>query len=144
MQRSRKTRIIREVFAHFKHYVAMTLFFNISGQVILGFATILFKQFLDNIPQLSALSAVLPLILYYILLKIVQTILFFIDEYPYRVIHTGTYQWAKIKALEKIKNIDYLSYLNIGTGQIIQQIENHMIFLIKISNNTCDYKHYSD
>jgi ATP-binding cassette, subfamily B, bacterial len=124
MKHSHKLRLIRRVLLRFKRHVALTISLNVGAQVFLCAATVLFKDFLDRIPTLTTLRVILPVILYYLLLQVVKTILFYLDEYPYRVLHTGIYQWAKIIALEKMESIDYLAYANLGTGVIIQQIEN--------------------
>ncbi|NLC19475.1 MAG: ABC transporter ATP-binding protein, partial [Clostridiales bacterium] len=51
-------------------------------------------------------------------------ILEYLDEYPKNSLEHGIYMDLKLKALDKISRIDYLAYQFMGTGKLIQRIEN--------------------
>lgn len=63
-----------------------------------------------------------PIIIYGILL-IVLTILSYIDNYPEQKLKHGLYLDFKLQSLRKMKSIDYLEYQKLGTGNLIQKIE---------------------
>lgn len=48
----------------------------------------------------------------------------YFDNYPDKRLSNGVYLDFKLLALRKISVIDYLSYVNIGTGELIQRVEN--------------------
>lgn len=51
-------------------------------------------------------------------------ILNYLDEYPGRKIEHGIFLDLKLKTLEKISRIDYETYIKLGTGTLVQRIEN--------------------
>lgn len=55
---------------------------------------------------------------------ILVCILNYLDEYPGRKIEHGIFLDLKLKALEKISRIDYETYIKLGTGTLVQRIEN--------------------
>lgn len=55
---------------------------------------------------------------------IVLCILNYLDEYPGRKLEHGIYLDLKTEALRKISKIDYLVYQTMGTGKLVQRIEN--------------------
>ncbi len=63
-----------------------------------------------------------PIIIYGILLLIL-TILGYIDNYPEQKLKHGLYLDFKLQSLRKMKTIDYLEYQKLGTGNLIQKIE---------------------
>lgn len=63
-------------------------------------------------------------IIIYGLALIVLCILNYLDEYPKNNLEHGIYMDLKLKALDKISRIDYLTYQSMGTGLLIQRIEN--------------------
>lgn len=63
-----------------------------------------------------------PIIIYGILL-IVLTILSYIDNYPEQKLKNGLFLDFKLQSLRKMKTIDYLEYQKLGTGNLIQKIE---------------------
>ncbi len=48
----------------------------------------------------------------------------YLDEYPWRKIEYGIHLDLKLAALRKIARIDYLACQSLGTGRLIQRIEN--------------------
>lgn len=48
----------------------------------------------------------------------------YVDEYPAKKLEHGIYLDFKLLALDKIRIIDYLEYAKLGTGKLVQKIEN--------------------
>jgi len=48
----------------------------------------------------------------------------YLNNYPWRKLESGIPLLLKINALRKVSVIDYLSYIKLGTGELIQRIEN--------------------
>ena len=65
---------------------------------------------------------IVPLIIYGLLL-IVSTILGYIENYPEQQVKNKLYLDFKLQSLKKMKSIDYLEYLKIGTGKLTQKVE---------------------
>ena len=63
-----------------------------------------------------------PIIIYGILL-VISAILGYIDNYPEQKLKDGLYLDFKLQSLRKMKTIDYLEYQKLGTGNLIQKIE---------------------
>lgn len=55
---------------------------------------------------------------------ILLCILNYIDEYPAQKLSNNLYLDIKLLALKKVSRIDYVEYQKIGTGELIQRIEN--------------------
>lgn len=64
-----------------------------------------------------------PLIIYGVLL-IISTILGYIDNYPEQHVKNRLYFDFKLQALRKMKTIDYQEYQKLGTGKLIQRVED--------------------
>lgn len=48
----------------------------------------------------------------------------YVDEYPAKKLEHGIYLDFKLLALKKISKIDYSEYVKLGTGKLVQKIEN--------------------
>ena len=48
----------------------------------------------------------------------------YLDNYPETKLDHGIYLDFKLLALRKISTIDYVEYQKIGTGKLVQRIEN--------------------
>ncbi len=64
-----------------------------------------------------------PLIIYGVLL-VVSTILGYIENYPEQIVMNKLYLDFKLQSLKKMKTIDYLEYQKIGTGRLVQKVED--------------------
>ncbi|WP_237087915.1 hypothetical protein [Paenibacillus crassostreae] len=70
------------------------------------------------------MSDVAQLIIIYGLLLLGSTILNYFIEYPEVYLSHSILEKLKIMALSKVSKIDFRSYQNIGTGEMIKVIEN--------------------
>lgn len=80
-----------------------------------------YQKILDNF-QYQTLT-LKPLITYGILLVII-TVLGYIENYPEQQVKNKLYFDYKLQALKKMQTIDYLEYQKLGTGKLIQKIED--------------------
>lgn len=63
-------------------------------------------------------------IVIYAIVLLILCILNYLDEYPGRKLEHNIFLDLKIKALDKMSRIDYQIYQSLGTGQLVQRIEN--------------------
>ena len=80
-----------------------------------------YQKILDNF-QYQTLT-LKPLITYGFLLVII-TVLGYIENYPEQQVKNKLYFDYKLQALKKMQTIDYLEYQKLGTGKLIQKIED--------------------
>lgn len=66
----------------------------------------------------------LPVILVYGGLLLLLCLGNYLDEYPMQKLNNGIYLDLKLLALYKTSRIDYLAYQSMGTGKLIQRVEN--------------------
>jgi ATP-binding cassette subfamily B protein len=83
-----------------------------------------FQRLLDRITGVRAFPDLYPTLLVYVAITIVNYLLIYLNVYPHRFLSTGIYQWAKVLAMRKIARIDYRSYQDLGTGKLVQLVEN--------------------
>lgn len=96
----------------------------LSGIIIAflnGFNARYFQKLIDKFNDGSLKSGNIAI---YGLALIALCILEYLDEYPKNSLEHGIYMDLKLKALDKISRIDYLAYQFMGTGKLIQRIEN--------------------
>ena len=102
----------------------MILFYVIIGIVINFlelYSVTYYQKILDSF-QVGNLTLV-PLIIYGVIL-IVSTILGYVENYPEQQVKNKLYLDFKLQSLKKMKTIDYLEYLSIGTGKLTQNVED--------------------
>lgn len=93
--------------------ILMSFFYNFNANY--------FQKLIDKFNDGSLTSGN---IIIYGLALIVLCVLCYLDEYPKESLDHRIYLDLKLKALNKISRIDYQEYQSLGTGKLIQQIEN--------------------
>lgn len=63
-------------------------------------------------------------IVIYGLILVVNYCMNYLEQYPEKKLEHGIYLDFKLLALNKISSIDYMEYQKIGTGKLVQRIEN--------------------
>jgi ATP-binding cassette, subfamily B, bacterial len=116
---------------------ALTFFLTIGiSQTFIGlYAISYFQRLIDRLTHAYQFGDVSGIILAYIVLTLANHALIYLEGYPRSVLNNGSYQWAKLSAMKKVSRIDYLAYQNLGTGQLIQIIENGANATRSILNN---------
>ena len=102
----------------------MILFYVVIGVVINFlelYSVTYYQKILDSF-QVGNLTLI-PLIIYGVIL-IVSTILGYVENYPEQQVKNKLYLDFKLQSLKKMKTIDYLEYLSIGTGKLTQNVED--------------------
>lgn len=109
--------IIRKNKALVYIYIAMGILIAFLKNFSVNYFQSLIDRFNDN-------TLALGQILSYGTLLIVVCILNYLDEYPGNKLKHDIFLDLKLQALRKISIIDYEEYENIGTGKLVQRIEN--------------------
>lgn len=95
------------------------------GQTFAGlYSMVLFQRLLDDLLKTSQITDLISPLAGYLGLTAANHILIYLEGIPRSVLHNGPFLWVKLRALEKISRIDYLSYLDVGIGNLVQLIEN--------------------
>lgn len=101
--------------------VSVYMLTGISAAFLLNFNAnyfqILTDRFSDGTLTFTAIAV------YCLTLTLMCAVNYF-DNYPDKRLSNGVYLDFKLLALRKISIVDYLSYVNIGTGELIQRVEN--------------------
>jgi ATP-binding cassette subfamily B protein len=96
----------------------------LSGILIAFLSNFNANYFQRLVDQFNNETLAIRNIIIYGLVLIVLCIISYLDEYPGRSLEHGIYIDLKLKALKKISRIDYQAYQSLGTGKLVQQIEN--------------------
>ncbi len=107
-----------------KKYATLMLVYLVMGlaQAFLqGFSSRYFQKVIDNFTNNSL---TVSNIVIYGATMIALYIISYLDEYPGRKLEHGIALGLRTNALRKMSVIDYLSYVKLGTGTLIQRIEN--------------------
>lgn len=102
----------------------MILFYVILGVVInvLDLYAVTYYQKILDAFQFGTLTIIF-LVIYGVLL-VISTLLGYLENYPETLLKNKLYFDFKLEALKKMKSIDYLQYLKIGTGRLSQKVED--------------------
>lgn len=116
--------LFKQILSKYRGTIFFYLINGIIEIVAANLSLVYFQKLIDGIMIAKSYQDVLTIIIGYSGLKIAQSLLTYLDEYPHRKLSNGIYQSLKNKAVEKIARIDYLSYQDLGTGKLVQIIEN--------------------
>jgi len=130
--------ILRSLVSICKEYRWALAFFLVTGisQTFIGlYAISYFQRLVDGLASARQFEEVSGVLFGYIALTLANHTLIYLGGYPSSLLNNGAYQWAKLSAMKKIARIDYLAYQNLGTGQLVQIIENGANATKSILNN---------
>lgn len=100
------------------------LILGISQTFVGNYAIVMFQRLLDGLPGATQFNDVLWLLIGYLGLTATNHLLIYVEGVPRSTLNNGAFLWSKFRALEKISRIDYLAYQDLGTGNLIQMVEN--------------------
>lgn len=107
-----------------KSNLKLIIFYVLLG-ILLAFLNLYcinyFQKVLDAF-QLGNLT--INMIIFYGFILIITTILNYVENYPEQKLKNGLYLNFKLQSLKKMKTINYLEYLKIGTGRLVQKVED--------------------
>ncbi len=96
-----------------------------SSQIFTGSYTfVAFQRLLDGLPLAHRLTDLAPVLAVYIGVNLLNHTLVYVEGIPATRLSRGVYQQVKLIALDKISRVDFLAYQELGTGNLIQIIEN--------------------
>jgi len=104
--------------------MATFLMFGISQTFVGLYAIVLFQRLLDALPKAAQLADLTWPLVGYIGLTALNHVLIYLEGIPRSILSNGPFYWVKLRALEKITRIDYQAYQDLGTGNLVQLIEN--------------------
>lgn len=114
-------RYIKEILIKNKKWIAVYLAIGLFNAFMANYKTDYFQKVIDG---LSDKTITLNGILFYGMVLVVSYGMNYLDEYPSSKLKSEIYLDFKLLALDKIGKMDYASYQRLGTGKLVQQIEN--------------------
>lgn len=114
-------RYIEKIIKINKVNIMAYLSIGITNAFLLNYKVRIFQELIDDFTNGEVL---LTAILFYGFILMLHSILCYVDEYPSNKLKHSIYLQYKLFALEKISNINYKEYQDIGTGKLVQRIEN--------------------
>ncbi|MET1247167.1 ABC transporter ATP-binding protein [Sporolactobacillus sp. STCC-11] len=112
---------LKELIKNNKLMIGIYLSLGILLAFLNNYSATYFQTVIDRFNDGSLSVGVLAI---YGTVLILLCVLNYVDEYPGRKLEHGIYLDLKLIALRKISRIDYQAYQTIGTGKLIQRIEN--------------------
>ncbi len=107
-----------------KKHRTLALFYVLLGVLCAFMTTFRARCFQTVIDGLTSHTASLGQILFYGALLVVTYLANYLDNYPERRLEQEIYFDFKLLALRKIGKMDFQSYQKLGTGELIQRLEN--------------------
>lgn len=114
-------RYIKEILQKNRIWVGIYIAIGIFSSFLTNYKAEFFQKVVDG---LASRTATLAGILIYGGILITNYLINYFDEYPAKKLEHGIFLDFKLLALRKISRTDYLEYQKIGTGMIVQRIEN--------------------
>lgn len=114
-------KLFKEVLRENKKMIIFYVLIGILINFIDLYSVTYYQKILDAF-QFKTLT-ILPLIIYGTLL-ITSTILGYVENYPEQQVKNKLYLDFKLLALKKMKTIDYQEYQKVGTGRLVQKVED--------------------
>lgn len=111
------------VFA-FKKLILLYILLGFALQFFSAYGVQTFQRLLDSVSALAGLGELRGLLLLYGALLAACAILNYVLEYPETALPKAITERLKLLALGRISRMDYRAYGNLGTGELIQTIDN--------------------
>lgn len=119
--RSTDMNYLKEIAGKNKIWICIYISLGIGLSFLSNYNISFFQKLIDKFTD-GTLS--LPVILVYGGLLLLLCLGNYLDEYPMQKLNNGIYLDLKLLALYKTSRIDYLAYQSMGTGKLIQRVEN--------------------
>jgi ATP-binding cassette, subfamily B, bacterial len=104
--------------------ITLGLVLQFAQTFIGNYSFVAFQRLIDSVSVTHAMAGVAPLLAWYIGANLLNHFLIYLEGIPGAILDRGIVQWVKLRALEKIARVDFLAYQDLGTGNLIQVIEN--------------------
>lgn len=112
---------IKQILKKNKGLVITYLTIGLFNAFMVNFKAHFFQRVIDGLTDQTLLLAEL---VFYGTILLITFSMNYMDEYPGSKLEHGIFLDFKLLALQKISRIDYQEYQKIGTGKLIQRIEN--------------------
>lgn len=114
-------RYIKEILKNNRIWVLAYIGLGIFNAFMANYKTDYFQKVIDG---LTAGTLTFAGVITYGLILLVNYCMNYLDNYPEKKLEYGIYLDFKLLSLRKISTIDYTEYQKIGTGKLVQRIEN--------------------
>ena len=114
-------RYIKEILKKNRIWVLVYIGLGIFNAFMANYKTDYFQKVIDG---LAAGTLTFAGVITYGLILLVNYCMNYLDNYPEKKLEYGIYLDFKLLSLRKISTIDYTEYQKIGTGKLVQRIEN--------------------
>lgn len=114
-------RYIKEVLKKNRIWVFVYICFGIFRAFLTNYKADYFQKVIDGLADRTLAFAGVAI---YGVLLLVSYCMDYLDNYPEKKLEHGIYLDFKLLSLKKISTIDYAEYQKIGTGKLVQRIEN--------------------
>ena len=114
-------RYMKEILKNNRNWVIVYLVIGLFNAFMSNYKADCFQKIVDG---LTDRTIMVYGILFYGVVLIVNYVMNYLDEYPSSKLENEIYLDFKLLALQKIGRMDYSEYQKLGTGKLVQQIEN--------------------
>ena len=114
-------RYIKEILKNNRIWVLAYIGLGIFNAFMANYKTDYFQKVIDG---LAAGTLTFAGVITYGLILLVNYCMNYLDNYPEKKLEYGIYLDFKLLSLRKISTIDYTEYQKIGTGKLVQRLEN--------------------
>ena len=114
-------RYIKEILKNNRIWVLAYIGLGIFNAFMANYKTDYFQKVIDG---LATGTLTFAGVITYGLILLVNYCMNYLDNYPEKKLEYGIYLDFKLLSLRKISTIDYMEYQKIGTGKLVQRIEN--------------------
>ncbi len=114
-------RYMKEILKNNRNWVIVYLVIGLFNAFMLNYKTDCFQRIIDGLTDRTITAYG---ILFYGIVLFVNYGMNYLDEYPAAKLGNEIYLDFKLLALQKIGRMDYAEYQKLGTGKLVQQIEN--------------------
>ena len=114
-------RYMKEILKNNRNWVIIYLIIGLFNAFLSNYKADYFQRIVDG---LTGGTIVIYEIFFYGIILFVNYGMNYLDEYPSAKLENEIYLDFKLLALKKIGKMDYLEYQKLGTGKLVQQIEN--------------------
>ncbi len=120
-----------------EYWLALIVFLIVGiSQTFVGlYSIVFFQRLLDSITEARQFADLTNVLFWFIGLTAINHLLIYLEGYPGQILNNGAFMWMKLQAMQKIARINFLSYQDLGTGNLIQLIENGATATKNILNN---------
>lgn len=116
--------MIKAIVKKYRKWILIYLFLGILTNFLYCWNVIVFQQIIDSCQTVPLLENLRSSIILYGLILLSANIMAYLQNYPEKYLENAIVEQLKLMSLEKISKIEYKDYQEIGTGKIVQLIEN--------------------